>query len=180
MTVTLTTREAIARAAGRMFEAQGYTGTSVRAVAAEAGVDPALVIRHFGSKERLFLDTMDLPGHFEDATSGPLDQLGERLVATILGPGREVRLSAYRAMMRASDSELVRARLLQALEEMFVEPLTHRLAGPDPELRARLVGAQVSGLLDALALVGDPVLSVTDPGLLARTYGAAIQALVDP
>ena len=70
MTVTLTTREAIARAAGQLFERHGYTGTSVRAVAAEAGVDPALVIRHFGSKEKLFLDTMDLQGHFGGVAQG--------------------------------------------------------------------------------------------------------------
>lgn len=178
MTVTLTTREAIAAAAGRMFESQGYTGTSVRAVAAEAGVDPALVIRHFGSKERLFLDTMDLPGHFGDATHGPLSQLGERLVATLLGPGREVRFSAYRAMIRASDSVLVRARLLQALEEMFVEPLTPRLEGLHPELRARLIAAQVAGLLSQLALVEDPKLLDADPVLIAETYATAIQALV--
>ena len=126
MTVTLTTREAIARAAGALFEQHGYTGTSVRAVAAEAGVDPALVIRHFGSKEKLFLDTMDLQGHFGGATLGPL---------------------------------------------------TPRLPGPHAELRARLIGAQVAGLLDQMALVEDPVLVSVDPDLLTRTYGAAIQAL---
>ncbi len=136
MSVTLTTREAIARAAGRLFEQRGYTATSVRAVAAQAGVDPALVIRHFGSKEKLFLDTMDLQGHFGGATLGPL-------------------------------------------EEMFVVPLTPRLPGPDAELRARLIGAQVAGLLDQMALVEDPVLVSADPALVARTYGAAIQALVD-
>ena len=178
MTVTLTTREAIARAAGALFEQHGYTGTSVRAVAAEAGVDPALVIRHFGSKEKLFLDTMDLQGHFGGATLGPLEELGERLVATLLGPGRDVRFSAYRAMVRASDSDLVRARLIDALEEMFVGPLTPRLPGPDAELRARLIGAQVAGLLDQMALVEDPVLVSVVPARLARTYGAAIQALV--
>ena len=89
-----------------------------------------------------------------------------------------MRLSAYRAMVRATDSELVRARLLDALEEMFVGPLTPRLPGPHAELRARLIGAQVAGLLDQMALVEDPVLVSVDPDLLTRTYGAAIQALV--
>ena len=38
----------------------------------------------------------------------------------------------------------------------------------------------MAGLLDQMSLVEDPVLVSVDPALLARTYGAAIQALVDP
>lgn len=162
------TREAIAAAAGRLFAAHGYAGTSVRAVAAAAGVDPALVIRHFGSKERLFLDTTDLAGQFGGATGGDLSRLGHNLVRALVGPGRDVRLAAYRSMMRATDSEAVRGRLLEALEEMFVAPLAPRLPGPHAELRARLIGAQVSGLLDALTMVGDPVVRTADPDLLDR------------
>lgn len=54
------TPDAIRGAAVRLFSDQGFTGTSVRDIAALAGVDAALVIRHFRSKEALFLDAFGL------------------------------------------------------------------------------------------------------------------------
>jgi AcrR family transcriptional regulator len=55
------TRAAILAAARSAFAARGYDAVSVRAVAREAGVDPALVHRFYGSKEELFVAAMELP-----------------------------------------------------------------------------------------------------------------------
>ena len=55
------TRERIADAARVLFAEQGFDRTSVRAVAAKAGVDPALVHHYFGTKQRLFLEAVDFP-----------------------------------------------------------------------------------------------------------------------
>jgi AcrR family transcriptional regulator len=176
------TKQAIADAARALFPRHGYTGTSVRQVAAAAGADPALVIRYFGSKERLFLETVPVVGHFEHVTSGPLEGLGRRLVESLVAADPEVRemqLSTYRAMMRASDSPTVRARLVESQEQMFIAPLAPRLSGKHPELRARLVAAQVAGLLDGLAMLEDPRLAEADVEALVEQYGAAIQRVVD-
>ena len=54
------TRAAILAAARERFAAQGYAGTSVRAVAASAGVDAALVHHYFGTKDDLFLAALEL------------------------------------------------------------------------------------------------------------------------
>ncbi|MQW75036.1 TetR family transcriptional regulator [Nocardioides sp. dk4132] len=175
------TRDAIATEARRQFMAQGYAATSVRAVAAAAGVDPALVIRHFGSKEQLFLETVALDGPFSPVLDGPLEELGERLVALVL----DERLSGvlrtpYRAMIRASDSAAVRERLLAAMRATLAGPLAARLAGPDATLRAHLVAAQVGGLLEALVILEDPAVTDADPVLVARHYGAALSTLLTP
>ncbi len=173
------TREAIGRAGRRLFNRQGYAGTSVRQIAAAAGADPALVIRYFGSKERLFLETMPVEGRFDHVTNGPLDGLGRRLVASLLTESPELTFSIWRSMLRASDSDLVRERLVSAMEEMFIVPLAPRLVGPHAELRARLVAAQISGLLDAVAILGDErITEATDEQLIAL-YGDSIQTLVD-
>ncbi|MDN4174834.1 TetR family transcriptional regulator [Nocardioides sp. SOB77] len=174
------TRAAIAEAARRQFQAQGYAATSVRAVAAEAGVDAALVMRHFGSKEQLFLETIDVEGAFGQALDGPLGRLGERLVSLVLDDrlGRVFR-TTYRAMIRATDSDQVRAHLLEAMDATLAAPLADRLSGPDVALRARLVAAQVGGLLEAVAILEDPVVSGAPSAQVARWYGAAVQALVD-
>ncbi|NHC21709.1 helix-turn-helix transcriptional regulator [Nocardioides sp. IC4_145] len=174
------TRAAIAEAARRQFQAGGYAATSVRSVAAEAGVDAALVMRHFGSKEQLFIETIDVEGAFEQALDGPVGRLGERLVSLVLddGLGRVFR-TTYRAMIRATDSGQVRAHLLEAMDATLAAPLAERLSGPDVVLRARLVAAQVGGLLEAVAILEDPVVAGAAVEDVARWYGAAVQALVD-
>lgn len=173
------TRAAIATAATELFSRLGFSGTSVRAVAAAAGADSALVIRYFGSKEQLFLETMPMIGQFEHITSGPLEGLGRRLVGSVLGAQQQTQLNAYRALVRASDSELVRKRLVQAQLDMFVTPLAPNLHGPNPHLRARLVAAQLCGLLDALAIFPDEAITSADASVLADFYGQAIQLLID-
>ncbi len=139
------------------------------------------MIRHYGSKERLFLETVAVEGRFDHVTGGPLDGLGERLVRSLLTEAPEQTFSTWRAMLRATDSDLVRARLIAAMEEMFIAPLAPRLAGPDPELRARLVAAAISGLLDAVAILVRPA----DPraprsSSSSSSTGRSIQVLVDP
>ncbi|WP_435745095.1 TetR family transcriptional regulator [Nocardioides sp. SYSU DS0663] len=175
-----TTRRAIADAARRQFRAGGYAATSVRSVAAEAGVDPALVMRHFGSKEQLFLETIDVEGAFGAALAGPADRVGERLVALVLddGLGRVFR-TTYRAMIRATDSPQVRARLVEAMDATLATPLEALVEGPDARLRARLVAAQVGGLLEAVAILEDPVVTGADRARVAEVYGAAVQAVLD-
>ncbi|SDD15046.1 TetR/AcrR family transcriptional regulator [Nocardioides lianchengensis] len=176
-----TTRELIAAEARRQFMAQGYAATSVRGVAGAAGIDPALVIRHFGSKEQLFLATVDVEGPFAPALAGPLTGMGERLVALVL----DERLSGvlrtpYRAMIRATDSAAVREQLVAAMEATLARPLAERLDGPDAELRAHLVAAQVGGLLEALVILEDPAVVDADAAAVARLYGAAVSTLLTP
>ena len=85
------TREAILAASRKRFAEHGYDGATIRGIAADAGVDPALVHHFFGSKERLFAAAMRLPvvpGELIAAAlaagPGPGDSLGEHLVRTVL------------------------------------------------------------------------------------------------
>src|SRR5262245_40046314 len=78
-------REAILASAWRVFGERGYDGATIRAIAADAGVDPALVHHYFGTKDRLLLMTMQnaapVEGWIESLTArGVTDDLGERLV----------------------------------------------------------------------------------------------------
>ncbi|WP_220451145.1 TetR/AcrR family transcriptional regulator [Nocardioides dongkuii] len=175
------TRDAIAAAARQQFMAAGYAATSVRGVAAAAGIDPSLVIRHFGSKEQLFLETVEVDGPFAPALEGPFEGMGERLVALVLEDRMAgVLRTPYRAMIRASDSAPVRERLVAAMEATLARPLAARLTGPDAELRAHLVAAQVGGLLEALVILEDPVVLAADPAAVAALYGHALSTLLTP
>ena len=87
------TREAILAAARARFGDYGYDGATIRAIAADAGVDAALVHHFFGTKERLFVAAMRLPmvpGDLVDsalaaAASDPGRSLGEQMLRTVLG-----------------------------------------------------------------------------------------------
>lgn len=162
-----------------MFTEKGYTATSVRAIAAAVGVDAALVIRYFGSKERLFVETIQLPGFIERALEGPIEGLGERIVAAMFAGDLEARLSVFGAQMRAADSDSIRKMMRETSERTFFEPLVQLLGGPDARLRGRLIGAQVIGLLTTLTLGENEELSPANRDLLIKTYGRAVQALIE-
>lgn len=167
-------KDAIRSAAGRLFAERGFQATGVRDIAREAGADPALVIRHFGSKEGLFLETMAIPGSWSALLAGPLEGMGERLVAAVLSARDSGGLRTYAALIRASDRPEVAERLRDSIVRTFVEPVAHRLPPPDAALRARMLAALLDGLLTAIAIREDPLLLAMPPERLARWYGAVI------
>jgi len=172
-------KAAIGRAAADLFSHGGYAATSIRDIAHEADADPALVIRHYGSKEQLFLDTMRVPSDWTLHFDPPRETLGERIVRFVLATDPRVH-TIYLALMRASDASDVAAALREAHEHAFVEPLREMLEGPDADLRARLVAAAIGGLLSALWLVGDEYLVTADRQTLITAYAGAIQQLITP
>lgn len=174
---SLNTAETIKRSAARLFWRDGYASTSVRAIAADAGVDPALVIRYFGSKEELFLNALPAQGFWDDVLAGSLDTLGARLVEFVLSRASDEMLRIHTTLVRASDSPAVRSRLYEIVESSFIEILRDRLPGPDPVLRARLIAAQIGGLLQSLS-ISDTALRDYDPSSVVAVYGQAIQSSV--
>ena len=176
---TVPSRTRIRDAAAELFARDGFAATGVREIAALAGVAPALVIRHFGSKEALFLDAVTMADPLGPPLQGPLETLGHDLVAALLAARDPADGGIFASLMRASDRPAVRAILRASGEASVVGPLRVRLTGPDPELRARLVSACVLGLLGALDLLEDDAVRAAAPQTLAELYGAAIQRLVD-
>jgi AcrR family transcriptional regulator len=174
------TRAAIQEVAAPLFIEHGFNGVSVRTIAAAAHVDPALVIRHFGSKEALFLRTIDPEGGLSDVMSGPLETLGRRLVEHFVGKSGTHLRQSYVALVQASDRPSVREELIRSNAANFVGPLAARLAGERAPLRAALAAAQVGGLLTSLFLAQDPVLGAADEADVVELYGDAIQQLLTP
>ena len=69
------TRADILAAARARFGAEGYERTTLRAIAGDVGVDPALVIRYFGSKQQLFAAAADFTLHLPDLSTLPPDRM---------------------------------------------------------------------------------------------------------
>jgi AcrR family transcriptional regulator len=175
------TRSAIRAAATRLFAEHGFNQVSVRTIAAAAEVDPALVIRHFGSKESLFLQTLDpMAGGLAEVMAGPLETLGPRLVEHFLGQAGTHLRQNFVALIHPSDRPHVRDELIRSTGLVFVQPIATRLTGDRPELRAALVAAQVGGLLNSLFLAEDPVIAAAVEEDVVELYGGAIQHLLTP
>jgi AcrR family transcriptional regulator len=128
------TREAILAAARTRFGDHGYAGATIRAVAADAGVDPALVHHFFGTKERLFAAAMRLPvipGELISAALAPGARdpgrsLGEHLLRTVLSAWAvdEVR-ETFLGLMR---SAVTSGQAAAMLREFATDSILGRLA----------------------------------------------------
>ncbi len=146
------TRADILAAATASFAESGYDRATIRAIAARAEVDPALVIHYFGSKEALFTEALQLPLQpgevFARGIAAGPEQLGATIVRTFLEawepPEMRVRLMAMLRSALTNDAAMGMIRDL-LVREVF-GPITAALGVPDAQLRATLVGSQFVGL----------------------------------
>ncbi|MEJ8283332.1 TetR/AcrR family transcriptional regulator [Curtobacterium citreum] len=134
------TAERIREAARQQFGANGYEGTTIRSIAAAAGIDPSLVMQHFGSKAALFATAVQLPavsdgGGERAAADHLLDVLGIRFDAL---PAETAAL--VRSMLTVPEA----ADTMRGYLDERVENLARSLDGDDARLRALLT---VSGIL---------------------------------
>jgi AcrR family transcriptional regulator len=169
------TRESILAAARAIFAERGFDQASIRAIAAEAAVDPALVHHYFGTKEKLFLASMNAPVDPSElvpqALAGPREEAGERLVRIFLTVWDSPAGTAAVALLRSAVSNEWTARLLR---EFIVTQVLRRavaeLTGDadDAPTRAALVATQMLGLAVArYVLLVEPVASAPAEELVA-------------
>ena len=171
------TREAILGAARKRFGDHGYTGATIRAIAADAGVDPALVHHFFGTKEGLFAAAMRLPlvpGELIDAALAPGARppgrsLGEHLMRMALSAWdvSEIRDTFLGLLGSAMTSEQATTMLREFIADSILGRLAE-VAGPrgaasagDPGSPAGAEGAEgAEGADYRAALVASQVLGL--------------------
>src|SRR3954463_4498362 len=168
---TSQTREQIAAAARTLFAEAGYDRATFRAIATEAGVDPALVVHFYGSKQELFREVMQLPPELAAALAGvadgPADEAGRRLAAFVVG-GMEnpASRSLVLGRIRSASSHPDAAAMVRELVGRDMVRLTAAISGDRPELRAVLIGSQLVGILIARYVVGVEPLASLPPDQL--------------
>ena len=144
------TRAALLTAARAVFAEQGYQGATVRAIAARAGVDAAMVNHWFGGKQGLFAAIVDLPFDpnqmIDYVLAGDRDTLAERLIRTFV-PIWDSHEGAFAALMLSVASQEVAARMMGEFLTTTVFGRVAEVIGVDrPDVRAGLCGSQVLGL----------------------------------
>jgi AcrR family transcriptional regulator len=168
-------RDAIRLAATQLFAERGYVATGLRDIAQAAGTDAAILIRQFGSKEALFIQTMTLPRSWRNVLDGPVGDLGRRIV-DLIARERGNGFSVWAALVRASDRPEVGKAFSAAMTTLFADGVAHHLDAPDAVLRAHLFAAQIEGLLYSLSIREDPILLALAHDDLVQRYGAILQS----
>jgi AcrR family transcriptional regulator len=178
------TRERLIAVARRRFAADGFDRASVRAIAAEAGVDAGLIRHYFGDKAGLLVASMQLPVNPVEIlgsviAAGP-DGLGRRLVTAFLAawdPHREVIASLVRTTF--ADASAV-PPALQVVRGVVVASLREVLPGKDAGLRAELIAGQLLGLAMLRYVRPLEPLASASRSRVIEWYAPAVQRLATP
>jgi AcrR family transcriptional regulator len=171
------TEQRILDAARELFSRSGYDRTTIRAVAAEADVDPALVMHYFGSKEDLFAAAIHV--ELEETLAGPEDELAERLLAK-LGDKLQKEPAAQLAMLRSMlTNEQAAEGVRRAMSRECAQMVGTAIGGDDALLRAELLSATMTGVLVARYLLQLDRLRGADPAKIMEILRPCFHAIVD-
>ena len=175
------TRQAIATTARTLFATHGFSAVSVRAIAAEAGVDPSLVHHFFGTKRELFDAVTQMPLDDDAAVAAMLeaglDGLGERVARHVVGQLRagETGRTLVALVRTASSDPRAAEQLRERYTRDLLEPVARGLDVDQPELRAALCCSQLLGLALTEHIIGLAPLRESPTETLIAVYGATLQ-----
>lgn len=176
------TRTDVLVAARELFSTRGFAATTVRAIASGAGVDPAMVHHHFGTKHDLFLAAVQAP--VDPATllptvlAGDPDQLGERVVTLLLHVWDPANGGGPLALLRTALNDPGYARLLREfLLTQVVGPLLDQVgvAPGERALRGGLAATQLVGVAVGRFVLAIPGVSSDDTTALVTAAGSTVQ-----
>lgn len=174
------TRARILAAAQRQFAEDGYEKVTIRSVAAEAGIDPSLVIRYFGTKDGLFAAAVVFDLRLPDLMKVPKRQIGRAVIEHFLdrweGPQSSNDLPA---LLRAAVSN---ANALEHLHAIFREQVAPAVAKVCPagqvERCAALMASQILGLAYGRYVLRLPSIVALDRETLIEQVGPTLQRYI--
>jgi AcrR family transcriptional regulator len=175
------TRNRILTSARELFATKGIRDTSIRAVAAGAGVDSALVHHYFGTKEKLFaaavhipIDPMDIIGPLREV---PIDEIGYRLPSMLLplwdselGTGF---IAVLRSILAGSEVNLFRT----FIEDVIAVEVGPRVDDPPGSgaIRVQFVASQLVGVVMARYILQLQPFATLPADQIARTIAPNLQ-----
>jgi AcrR family transcriptional regulator len=175
------TREAILEAARTRFAEHGYDGATIRGIAADARVDPALVHHFYGTKEKLFIAAMRFPVVPSEVIGQMVgidrERLGETIVRTVLGVWeREDTRDQATGLLRSAVTNERAATMIRGFVSRTIlgAVATHVDAG-DAEFRASLVASQIIGLGIARYVIAVEPLASASTDDVAAAVGPTLQ-----
>lgn len=170
------TREAILRAARRQFAEDGYQKATMRSIAAEAGIDPTMVIRYYGSKDDLFAAAATVDLHLPDFTALPRDELGRGVVSHFLRRWEgDLADDVLGVLLRSAATH---PAAVDRLRGIFTDQVSTAIAAvaPDrPRQRAALAASQLLGMALCRYVLHLPGIASTPAEALTAQMAEVIQ-----
>jgi AcrR family transcriptional regulator len=174
------TRDRILEAARAIFGRDGYDRATIRAIATEADINPAMVMRYYGNKQSLFAAVTNAPVDLADFRTVPKSRLGESVIRHVLEAWDDPERSAtQRAILLAALSdEEARTRYVQQHQQSYAA-LLERLGDSRRSIEAAaLMSTQIIGLLVARYILRVPRLVSMSREQLVREVGETLQGYV--
>ncbi|MBL1077338.1 TetR family transcriptional regulator [Nocardia sp. 2] len=170
-----TTRAAILAAARERFARDGYDRATIRAIAADAEIDPAMVMRYFGSKDKLFALAAEFDLQLPNFDATPEAELGTALVTFAVH--RWESDETLPALLRAAVTNEGAADKMRAIFSGQVMPmLLSRSVDPaEAATRAGLVGTQMLGLALCRYILALPPVAAMTPEEVIAWLGPTVQ-----
>lgn len=178
------TREHILAAARELFAERGYAGATVRAIAAQAGVNPAMLRHFFGTKQGVFVAAMEFPFNpavlVPEILDGSPEKAGERLVRMVLQlfSGDSERRAPFLALLRSANTDEQASRMMR---EFLVDSVLSTVSESRgiSEMRVAALVAQLMGLIMLRSVVQVPALVEAGDEELVELIAPTIQRYLD-
>jgi AcrR family transcriptional regulator len=168
------TRAAILDAAQKLFAQHGHGRTTVRDIAAKASIDPALVIRYFGSKDELFVRAAAFDLRMPDLSKVKRSQIGDTLIRRFLELGEG--FTGMTVLLRSAASNDYAASRVRELFAAQVLPAFARVGSrADAAERAGLVASQLLGLALCRYILKIPPVAEMSAQEIVKHIGPTIQ-----
>ncbi|MFF5214081.1 TetR family transcriptional regulator [Micromonospora sp. NPDC000442] len=170
-----TTRAAILRAARDRFAADGYDRATIRAIAADARIDPSMVMRYYGSKENLFATAAEFDLRLPDLSGVPADRLGTALTSYFFT--RWEGDSTLPALLRTASTNPSGAERVRAIFTTQLGVAVGRVVADPDEAprRAGLVASQLLGVALTRYVLRLPPMVDISPAELINWLAPTIQ-----
>ncbi|NGM14854.1 TetR family transcriptional regulator [Verrucosispora sp. WMMA2044] len=175
------TRAAILRAARDRFAADGYDRATIRAIAADARIDPSMVMRYYGSKENLFATAAEFDLRLPDLSGVPADRLGRELVSYFFT--RWEGDATLPALLRTASTNPSGAERVRAIFTTQLGVAVGRVVADPTEAprRAGLVASQLLGVaLTRYVLRLPPMVDISPADLITWLAPTIHRYLTDP
>jgi len=169
------TKAVILAAARERFAADGYEKATIRSIAADAEIDPSMVMRYFGNKEALFGAAAEFDLELPDLTDVPVDSLGAVLATHFVE--RWERDEALLILLRVGVTNAAVAERMRTIFATQLGPVVVKATGnsSDAPVRAGLASSQVLGMALCRYVLAFPPLAGMSRQEVADWIGPTLQ-----
>lgn len=175
------TRASLLAAATSHFSRDAYDSVSLRAIAAEAGVDVSLISRYFGGKEELFAAVLESCPAPDELFQGDPSDFGERVARMLVDDPIEAdKFEVILVMLRSASHPSAAEAIRKSGEKRFYGPFAEWLGGRNAAERARVAASIIKGAVIDRRIAGDFGLTPKERDRYRTRLAQVLQAAIEP